>query len=206
MNCPKCGSMVIDDFGDERCFNCGRRPNAEPDRVPEPDEPIELNSAGRLEISRHKRSADEVIDQVMKAVRAKRSQPKLEEEEESMGSAMEGTCSKKNCDEPAAPNSVRCVKHRDEQRASNEAYRARKAEEAGKAAPKKRGRKPKASVPAIVTPKTAARTDGPAEISVLPPAGPDAVRGLDAAIERMRTDLASLERAREIIQRQSATL
>lgn len=72
-------------------------------------------------------------------------------------------------------------------------------------APVRRGRKPKATVPAIATPKTAARTDGPAEVSVLPPAGPASVRGIDAAIEAMRADLASLERAREILQQRIAT-
>lgn len=35
MTCTKCGGLVIDDCGDERCLNCGRRVT-DPAREPEP--------------------------------------------------------------------------------------------------------------------------------------------------------------------------
>lgn len=190
MTCPKCGGMIIDEFGDQRCFSCGRRPDDNQVRAIEPEEPIE--SPGY----RRKRSADEITNLVMKAVRAKRGHSEQANMEEPMGSALEGTCSKKNCEEPAAPDSVRCVKHRDMQRASNEAYAAKQNKKAGKPAPQQGARKPKTAAPAIATHPASPVSNGHGEFDAT---------GLDAAIEALRHDLASLERAREILQHRGAT-
>lgn len=202
MNCPKCGSANVLAAPDEvpiqarswmKCWACGKRwdpAGALPTAGDDEDDDEQDQEPADQPLLRRKRTADEVMDLVMSEVRAHRGESKEDEmpkfvSEEHRRRWIEG------------------------QRAAREAKKKKLSEGGGIAsaetkAPVRRGWKPKAAVPAIATAKAPTRSNGHAAISVLPPAGPDALCGLDAAIEAMRSDLASLERAREILQQRTA--
>lgn len=114
MACPKCESLNVCAAPDEapawarewtKCFACGKRwdqAGAAP-RVSDDDEVDDLEE----DPPPVKRTRDDLVALIMKTARETAQQPK----EAAM--AVGGECTKKSCGEPAAPDSVKCAKHRD---------------------------------------------------------------------------------------------
>lgn len=119
--CPKCGSEATYSAREEapawakawtKCMACGKRwdlagpvPSASEE---DDDDPPERTT---------KRSGADLVALVM---RVAQSQPAPSTKETTMAK-----CSKQKCSNEAADDSVRCVKHRDAQRASNEKFQRR---------------------------------------------------------------------------------
>lgn len=217
--CPKCGSERIAFAHDEapawakkwtKCFACGKRWNLDggppktardteeeaPDAID--DRPVPV-----------KRTGEDIVKLVMNLSRQRKPGPKakpISPKENTMA-----RCTKGKCPEEAADDSVRCSKHRDEQRASNAKYQGRMLPDAGRPKRKYTRRQPLGGGTAVST-VPAKRANAPivladpTMVNATPARGLDlngnAVTVLDAFIDKTESDLATLRGARDIMLRQ----
>lgn len=122
MSCPKCGSSRIVLAPDEappwatswtKCFACGKRWNLEGGQ---PKTKGDEEGTEELDVSTSpKRTGEDIVKLVMDL---SRKQPAVLKKE----TTMVPTCNRPNCTQPRADDSVRCVRHRDAQKRSNENY------------------------------------------------------------------------------------
>ena len=200
--CPKCGSARIACAADEappwathwtKCFACGKRWNlgGPPRKIQEETEDHADRKSAEHD-PRPKRSGEDLVRLVMQVAREHQATQKKE--------TTMARCTKGSCPDEAADDSVRCPKHRDMQRASNEHYQGRAGSAAGK--PK---RKYTRRLPLGGTRSTAVATIEPKVVSATPVRRADlngnVLTVLDVLLQKMASDTAAVERTKELLER-----
>jgi hypothetical protein len=137
-HCPKCGSERIAFAHDEappwakawtKCFACGKRWNLD-GGLPKGTSDDESTEEGDV-TPPPKRTGEDIVKLVMDLSRPRKPGPKVKPIE-TKETTMRPRCTKGKCQDESADDSVRCPKHRDEQRASNARFQGRSTPAVGK--------------------------------------------------------------------------